>query len=874
MVADIYSPSGQLLTTLSAGSCSSDPGGSGTLRLSSSGTYTILVHEAGYRATGSYSLSIQSETGGGCNSTPIACGQTVTGSTARQSEMDAYSYTGTAGQLLAVALWGFASCTYHYAMVADIYNPSGQLLTTLSAGSCSSDPGGSGTLRLSSSGTYTILVHEAGYRATGSYSLSIQSPTAGGCNSTPIACGQTVTGGTAHQSEMDAYSYTGTAGQLLAVALWGFSSCTYHYAMVADIYNPSGQLLTTFSAGSCSSDPGGSGTLRLSSSGTYTILVHEAGYRATGSYSLSIQSETGGGCNSTPIACGQTVTGSTAHQSEMDGFSYTGTAGQLLAVALWGYANCTYHYAMAADIYSPSGQLLTTFSAGSCSSDSGASGTLLLSSSGTYTILVHEAGYRATGNYALSIQSPIGGGCNSTPIACGQTVNTNIASSSQMRSYGYGTGGGTVIFSFSGYSGARFDLYDPTGTKLFTCSPGAAPMTNLPPGTYTLLAHDVNYSGTGNYGFSVTCIGSPCNYLINPTSASVSGAGTNGSISVTAGSGCVWSATTTNGDWLRIMSGSSGFGDGTVSYAVDANCGVGARSGTITISPAGTNTGWAFDVYQASPVVFVGDNVGNPGAPGSLSYTCGAYTVAGSGEDIQGTADDFYFLHEPLSGDGQIIVRCQGLQGGDPQLAEAGVMIREILDAGSKHVFLTRNEANMLIFRRRLANDATSVQNVFQGTNCTWLRLMRMGSTFVAHTSTDGVNWQYVWFTTVDMSSQVQVGLAVTARHFNLLATNTFDNVSIGSLTPLAGTWLQPTIYLGGELACPAAFQALGGFKMLIADTAGDRLTVLGSQLVTQPLATWTTLGTVTNTYGVVPFVDAQALTNSRKFYRLQRVGH
>src|ERR1019366_7431775 len=57
-----------------------------------------------------------------------------------------------------------------------------------------------------------------------------------------------------------------------------------------------------------------------------------------------------------------------------------------------------------------------------------------------------------------------------------------------------GTGGGTVVFSFSSgtgyYSGARFDLYDPTGNKLFTGTPGAGPSTNLAAGTYTLLVYD------------------------------------------------------------------------------------------------------------------------------------------------------------------------------------------------------------------------------------------------------------------------------------------------------------------------------------------------------------------------------------------------
>ena len=118
-------------------------------------------------------------------------------------------------------------------------------------------------------------------------------------------------------------------------------------------------------------------------------------------------------------------------------------------------------------------------------------------------------------------------------------------------------------------------------------------------------------------------------------------------------------------------------------------------------------------------------------------------------------------------------------------------MIRDSLDPGSKQVSLSVNASTNVIFGRRLVTNDFSIQNslrgtnYLQGTNYIWLRLMRMGNTFVAHYSTNGLNWQYMWFTTVNMSNQVQVGLAVTAHHYGQLATAAFDNVSIGSLTPL-----------------------------------------------------------------------------------------
>ena len=861
-IADIYNPSGQLVASLSSG-CG---GAAMDLTLTNTGTFTILVHESAYRRTVSYQMSLQSVTGGGCNGKAIACGQTVGATTTFNSEMDSYSYAGTAGQMISVALWGPASCNSGGdTTIADIYNPSGQLVASLSSG-CG---GAAMNLTLANSGTFTILVHESSYQRIVSYQMSLQSVTGGGCNGKAIACGQTVGATTTFNSEMDSYSYAGTAGQMISVALWGPANCNSGGdTTIADIYNPNGQLVASLSSG-CG---GAAMNLTLTNSGTFTILVHESSYQRIVSYQMSLQSVTGGGCNGQAILCGQTVGAATTFNSEMDSYSYAGTAGQMISVALWGPANCNSGGdTTIADIYNPSGQLVASLSSG-CG---GAAMNLTLTNSGTFTILVHESAYQRTVSYQMSIQSVTGGGCDSTPIACGQTVNTNTIYRSEMDAYGFVTSGGTVIFSFSGYGGARFDLHDPMGNTILTVSPGTGPSTNLVAGTYTILVHDVNYAGTGNYGFTVTCIGSPCNPVISPTGpVSVGASATTGTVLVTNGSGCAWTAAA-NTNWLHITSGSSGTGNGTVSYSVDANVNPGQRSATLTIA------GYTVIVNQANPVVFSGQDIGAPGAPGSFSYSNGTYTVNGSGEGTDGSADIFYFAYQTLAGDAQIMARLQSLQGGDPHLAEAGIMIRESLDPGSKQASLSVNVNTNVIFRRRLAANSLGIQygfqgtNYLQGTNYIWLRLMRMGNTFVAHYSTNGLNWQYMWFTTMTMSNQVQVGLAVTAHHYGQLATAKFDNVSTGGLTPLPGLWPLPgpLLLLGGQNWSPAEFQRIGGYEFLLGGVVGEYENIKSTTNIAAPFSSWPSLATVTNTYGVLPIFDPGASTNQAKYYRAQKIG-
>ena len=73
--------------------------------------------------------------------------------------------------------------------------------------------------------------------------------------------------------------------------------------------------------------------------------------------------------------------------------------------------------------------------------------------------------------------------------------------------------------------------------------------------------------------------GAACNYKITPTTTAAPAAGINGSIAVTTG--CAWTATS-SAPWLTINSGSSGNGNGTISYSVAANTGA-SRVAAITV---------------------------------------------------------------------------------------------------------------------------------------------------------------------------------------------------------------------------------------------------------------------------------------------------
>ena len=125
--------------------------------------------------------------------------------------------------------------------------------------------------------------------------------------------------------------------------------------------------------------------------------------------------------------------------------------------------------------------------------------------------------------------------------------------------------------------------------------------------------HGMGVSAVGNDGTTHTAAsdlpsdcGGTCTFSISPSSASYASAGGSGTVSVTAGAGCAWTAVSNDG-FIAVTAGASGSGSGTVTYSVGANAGTTSRTGTLTIA------GRTFTVTQAGTSGGGTNVVVNPG---------------------------------------------------------------------------------------------------------------------------------------------------------------------------------------------------------------------------------------------------------------------
>ena len=130
-------------------------------------------------------------------------------------------------------------------------------------------------------------------------------------------------------------------------------------------------------------------------------------------------------------------------------------------------------------------------------------------------------------------------------------------------------------------------------------------------GTFTLqLAAQSNsfgalFSGSASITFSTTS--GVCTVAVSPTALSFPATGGNGTVNVSAPAGCSWQALS-NAPWITVTGGAQGSGNGTVTFAVAANTGSTARTGTIAVG------GQAIAISQA----------GAPSAPVVTSVVNGA----------------------------------------------------------------------------------------------------------------------------------------------------------------------------------------------------------------------------------------------------------
>ena len=176
----------------------------------------------------------------------------------------------------------------------------------------------------------------------------------------------------------------------------------------------------------------------------------------------------------------------------------------------------------------------------------------------------------------------------------------------------------------------------------------------------------------------------------------------------------------------------------------------------------------------------VTSDIGAVGQPGTVQFGSGSTRIQeGSGADIWGTADAFQFSRKWWTADATATVHVQSIEATDPW-AKLGLMFRETLDPGSRHVMLIASAERGLAMQYRAQPGGIS-RNVAlsPGTAPVWLRLTRAGNIFTGYASEDGATWRTIGSIALPLDLDTYVGVALTSHDNSELASGVYDSFTL-----------------------------------------------------------------------------------------------
>jgi len=162
--------------------------------------------------------------------------------------------------------------------------------------------------------------------------------------------------------------------------------------------------------------------------------------------------------------------------------------------------------------------------------------------------------------------------------------------------------------------------------------------------------------------------------------------------------------------------------------------------------------------------------------------------------------DEFYFVRQPLAGNGSITVRVTSLTGlgrgtdnGRPVGAiavpwsKAGIIVKDGTSLGSAYAAMMVTGGNGVRMQWNYTGDTSGLSGAVSAASPRWLRLTRDGDTITGYDSADGTHWTHVGTVALaGLPPTVQAGLFVTSPQHSTYSSSL--GVGNGFNSPTAST--------------------------------------------------------------------------------------
>jgi ABC-type transport system involved in multi-copper enzyme maturation permease subunit len=214
---------------------------------------------------------------------------------------------------------------------------------------------------------------------------------------------------------------------------------------------------------------------------------------------------------------------------------------------------------------------------------------------------------------------------------------------------------------------------------------------------------------------------------------------------------------------------------------------------------------------------------------------CGALHQRVLGPGGEPVNDEFYFVRQPLDGNGSLTVKVASLAGlvqpnsGGPaplgqayldSWSKAGIIIKDGTSQGSEYAAMMATGGNGVRFQWNFTGDTAGLPGAVSAADPRWLRLTRDGDTLTGYDSADGTHWTQVGTVQLNgLPTAVQAGLFVTSPDHTTVSTS-FGNGNINGNTTFATAVFDDVSRTGTWPASAWTGDFVGGAGLPIADTA------------------------------------------------------
>jgi ABC-type transport system involved in multi-copper enzyme maturation permease subunit len=239
-----------------------------------------------------------------------------------------------------------------------------------------------------------------------------------------------------------------------------------------------------------------------------------------------------------------------------------------------------------------------------------------------------------------------------------------------------------------------------------------------------------------------------------------------------------------------------------------------------------TVRGWVISMVAAALLVVL---VALLAGVSSVQHGRPVVPIGPGGEPV---TDSFYFVHQPLAGNGSITVSVSALRvslgsSGRPGIvpwAKAGLIIKESTRQGSPYAAIMVTSSHGVRMQDNYVNDTAGLPGPVSAASVRWLRLDRSGDAVTGYDSADGAHWTKVGTVHVDgLGSTVPGGLFVASPDsvqglgtVTSVATAVFGDLRIQGGW-LGGTWNGDQVGAvsrdssGHPAFAPGTFTEVGG---------------------------------------------------------------